>query len=183
MAILLTLVSVGAAYGVLVAVFQWGWLGALVTTDPQIDTITPPLVLAVAFGLSIDYQFFLLTRIREEYTSDGGPGSTARAIATGLTVNARIITGAALIMVVVFLAFVGAGAPSIQRIGLATAAAVAIDATIVRMVLLPALMTLLGRWNWWIPRWLDTRLPDIAIDRVTDEQLAAVLPGTPKRTA
>jgi len=156
-AVLMNLLSVAAAYGVLVAVFQWGWLEFLgLEPAPFVDTITPPLVLAIAFGLSMDYEVFLLTRIRERYAATG---DTRRAVAEGLAGSARTITSAALIMVAVFLAFMSAGLPSVQRLGLATAVAVAVDATIVRLVLVPAAMELLGAWNWWLPRPLARVLP------------------------
>ena len=136
-AVLMNVLSVGAAYGVLALVFG------------DVDTITPPLVLAVVFGLSMDYEVFLLTRIRERWLATG---DTQRAVAEGLATSARTITSAALIMVAVFLVFVGTGLPSIQQIGLGCAVAIAVDATLVRLVLVPAAMQLLGRWNWWLPR-------------------------------
>jgi uncharacterized membrane protein YdfJ with MMPL/SSD domain len=154
---LMTMLSVLAAYGVLVAVFQWGWLGFLgLPSAPYVDTITPPLVLVFAFGLSMDYEVFLLSRIRERYILTGNP---SRAVAEGLASSARTVTSAAAIMVAVFLAFVSVGLPSVQRLGVAMAVAIALDATVVRLVLLPAAMTLLGRWNWWLPRSLARALP------------------------
>jgi RND superfamily putative drug exporter len=155
-AICLNLLSVGAAYGALVAVCQWGWLGFLhLPRSPSIDTIVPPLVLVVAFGLSMDYEVFLLTRIRERYEQTG---DTAEAVRHALARSATPISSAALIMVAVFLAFVSSGMPTIQRLGFALAVAVALDATVVRLVLVPAAMTVLGRWNWWLPgplaRWM-----------------------------
>src|SRR3712207_1758984 len=124
-AVLMNVLSVGAAYGVLKLVFG------------DVDTIVPPLVLAVVFGLSMDYEVFLLTRIRERYLATG---DTERAVAEGLATSARTITSAALIMVAVFLVFVLTGLPSIQQIGLGNAVAIAVDATIVRLVLVPAAM-------------------------------------------
>jgi uncharacterized membrane protein YdfJ with MMPL/SSD domain len=160
-AVLMNVLSVAAAYGVMVAVFQWGWGSLLGLEETRaIDTVTPPLVLVIAFGLSMDYEVFLLSRIRERYAATG---DNRRAVAEGLASSARTITSAALIMVVVFLAFVSSGLPGIQRIGIAIAAAIALDATIVRLVLVPAAMELLGKWNWWMPRWLDRVLP--ATDR------------------
>jgi len=158
-AVLMNLLSVGAAYGVLVAVFQWGWADAVLGTNAEtgsIQTITPPLVLAVVFGLSMDYEVFLLSRIRERYDATG---DTRRAVAEGLATSARTITSAALIMVAVFAVFVSTGVPSIQQIGLGCAVAIAVDATVVRLVLVPAAMELLGRWNWWLPRRLARLLP------------------------
>jgi uncharacterized membrane protein YdfJ with MMPL/SSD domain len=156
-AVLMTMLSVLASYGVLVAVFQWGWLEVLgLHRAPYVDTITPPLVLVIAFGLSMDYEVFMLSRIRERYAETG---DTRQAVAEGLASSGRTITSAALIMVAVFLAFVTAGLPSVQRLGVATAAAIALDATLVRLMLVPAAMVLLGRWNWWLPRPLERILP------------------------
>ena len=143
-AVLMNLLSVGAAFGVLTLVFG------------EVDTLTPPLVLAVVFGLSMDYEVFLLTRIRERYEATG---DTRLAVAEGLAASARTITSAALIMVAVFAVFVLTGVPSIQQIGLGTAVAIALDATLVRLILVPATMELLGRWNWYLPRPLARLLP------------------------
>ena len=156
-AIAMNLLSVGAAYGVLVAVFQWGWLDWTGYSSPgHIDTIVPALVLAVTFGLSMDYEVFLLTRIRERYALHG---RNEDAVAEGLVGSARIITSAALVMVAVFGAFALAGAPSLRELGVGLAVAVGLDATIVRLVVVPATMRLLGDWNWWVPRPLAKLLP------------------------
>jgi uncharacterized membrane protein YdfJ with MMPL/SSD domain len=136
-AVAMNLLSVGAAFGVLTAVYG------------DLSTITPPLVLAVVFGLSMDYEVFLLSNIRERWRKTG---DTRTAVAEGLTASAKTITSAALIMVAVFTVFVFTGVPSVAEIGLGCAVAIAVDATIVRLVLVPALMELLGRWNWWLPR-------------------------------
>jgi uncharacterized membrane protein YdfJ with MMPL/SSD domain len=143
-AVLMNLLSVGASFGVLTLVFG------------EVDTLTPPLVLAVVFGLSMDYEVFLLTRIRERYEATG---DTRLAVAEGLAASARTITSAALIMVAVFAVFVATGVPSIQQIGLGTAVAIALDATLVRLILVPATMELLGKWNWYLPRPLARVLP------------------------
>jgi uncharacterized membrane protein YdfJ with MMPL/SSD domain len=143
-AVMMNLLSVGAAYGVLELVFG------------TVATLTLPLVLAVVFGLSMDYEVFLLSRIRERYAATG---DTTRAVAEGLAASARTITSAAVIMVAVFAIFVSVGVPSIQHIGLGCAVAIALDATIVRLVLVPAAMKLLGRWNWYLPRPLERMLP------------------------
>ena len=143
-AVLMNLLSVGAAFGVLTLVFG------------EVDTLTPPLVLAVVFGLSMDYEVFLLTRIRERYQATG---DTRTAVAEGLAASARTITSAALIMVAVFGVFVATGVPSIQQIGLGTAVAIALDATLVRLILVPATMELLGKWNWYLPSPLARVLP------------------------
>ncbi|HEV3407901.1 MAG TPA: MMPL family transporter [Gaiellaceae bacterium] len=149
-AVVMNLLSVGAAYGVLVAVFQWGWLDWTGYDSPgYLETIIPAIVLAVTFGLSMDYEVFLLTRIRERY---GVHGDNERAVAEGLASSARVITAAALIMAAVFGAFTIAGATSIKQLGVGLAVAILLDATVVRLVLVPATMRLLGDWNWWLPR-------------------------------
>ncbi len=156
-AVLMNLLSVGAAYGVLVAVFQWGWLDGLGYDSPgYVSTIVPALVLAVTFGLSMDYEVFLLTRIRERWLEHG---DNERAVAEGLVGSARIITSAAAVMVAVFAAFAVAGAPSLKELGVGLAAAIFLDATLVRLVIVPATMRLLGPWNWWLPRPLARLLP------------------------
>jgi RND superfamily putative drug exporter len=156
-AVVMNMLSVGAAYGVLVMVFQWGWLDWTGYDSPGfLDSIVPVLVLAVTFGLSMDYEVFLLTRIRERWLLHG---DNERAVAEGLVLSARIITSAALVMVAVFAAFVVAGAPSLKELGLGLAVAILLDATLVRLVIVPAAMRLLGRWNWWLPRPLARVLP------------------------
>jgi RND superfamily putative drug exporter len=162
-AILMNLLSIGAAYGVLVIVFQWGWLDGFLgfQSSGAIDTLTPPLVLAVVFGLSMDYEVFLLSRIRERYDAHG---DNRRAVAEGLSSSARTISSAALIMASVFAVFVLTGVPSIKELGVGNAVAIALDATLVRLILVPAAMQLMGRWNWWLPGWLDRILPDFNVE-------------------
>jgi RND superfamily putative drug exporter len=157
-AVLVNLLSVGAAYGVLVALFQWGWLDGITGYDSlgYINTMTPPFLLAIVFGLSMDYEVFLLTRIRERYDAHG---DNRRAVAEGLQASARTISSAALIMVAVFTAFAFTGVPSIKEIGVGLAVAIALDATLVRLVLVPATMEILGHWNWWLPGPLAKLLP------------------------
>jgi RND superfamily putative drug exporter len=156
-AVLMNLLSVGAAYGVLVAVFQWGWLDWTGYQSPgYVETIVPALVLAVTFGLSMDYEVFLLTRIRERWLEHG---DNERAVAEGLVRSARIITSAALVMVAVFFAFVVAGAPSLKELGTGLGVAILLDATLVRLLIVPAAMRLLGEWNWWMPGPLARRAP------------------------
>ncbi|MEU4356206.1 MMPL family transporter [Streptomyces virginiae] len=157
-AVLLNLLSIGAAYGIMVAVFQWGWGGALIGLEATVPIVSfiPMFLFAILFGLSMDYEVFLLSRIREEYLRTGDNGT---AIVEGVSRTARIITSAALIMVAVFLSFAVAEDPSTKMFGLGLATAIFIDATVVRMVLVPATMTLLGRTNWWLPKWLDRMLP------------------------
>ena len=162
-AIAMNLLSIGAAYGVLVIVFQWGWFDGFLGFESSgaIDTLTPPLVLAVVFGLSMDYEVFLLSRIRERYRATG---DNRRAVAEGLSTSARTISSAALIMTAVFSVFVLTGVPSIKELGLGNAVAIALDATLVRLILVPAAMQLMGKWNWWLPGWLDRLLPHIDIE-------------------
>lgn len=157
-AVLLNLLSIGAAYGIMVAVFQWGWGGALIGLEATVPIVSfiPMFLFAILFGLSMDYEVFLLSRVREEYLRTGDNGT---AIVEGVSGTARIITSAALIMVAVFLSFAVADDPSTKMFGLGLATAIFIDATVVRMVLVPATMTLLGRANWWLPKWLDRMLP------------------------
>ncbi|MER6631609.1 MMPL family transporter [Streptomyces sp. NPDC000987] len=157
-AVLLNLLSIGAAYGIMVAVFQWGWGGALIGLEATVPVVSfiPMFLFAILFGLSMDYEVFLLARVREEYVRTG---DNSRAIVEGVSGTARIITSAALIMVAVFLSFAVADDPSTKMFGLGLATAIFIDATVVRMVLVPATMTLLGRTNWWLPKWLERTLP------------------------
>jgi len=162
-AALLNLLSIGAAYGVLVKVFQWGWgkdLIGLETTVPIVSFI-PLFMFAVLFGLSMDYEVFLLSRVREEYLATG---NNEESVITGLAATARVITSAALIMICVFGGFVLGDDPTIKMMGLGLATAIFVDATIVRVILVPATMKLLGDANWWLPSWLDRRLPHLSID-------------------
>jgi RND superfamily putative drug exporter len=159
----MTLLSLGAAYGVIVAVFQRGWgmdLIGLQSTVPVIPFI-PMFMFAVLFGLSMDYEVFLLSRVREEYVRTGDSDA---AVIRGIASSARVITSAALIMICVFMGFVFDDDPASKMLGLGLATAVLVDATIVRMVLVPATMHLLGRANWWLPGWLDRLLPTVDVD-------------------
>jgi RND superfamily putative drug exporter len=162
-AVLMNLLSIGAAFGVLVAVFQWGWFDSLLGFESQgaLDTINVPLIFAVVFGLSMDYEVFLMSRIRERYMRHG---DNERAVAEGLSSSARTISSAALIMTAVFAVFVLTGVPSIKELGLGCAVAIALDATLVRLILVPAAMKLMGAWNWWMPSWLDRLLPDLSFE-------------------
>ncbi len=162
-AVLMNLLSIGAAFGVLVAVFQWGWLDGFLGFESQgaLDTINVPLIFAVVFGLSMDYEVFLMSRIRERYMLHG---DNERAVAEGLSSSARTISSAALIMTAVFGVFVLTGVPSIKELGLGCAVAIALDATLVRLILVPAAMKLMGTWNWWMPAWLDRALPDLSFE-------------------
>jgi uncharacterized membrane protein YdfJ with MMPL/SSD domain len=157
-AVLMNLLSVAAAYGVLVAVFQYGWLDGLLGYESlgYINSMTPPFLLAIVFGLSMDYEVFLLSRIRERYDATG---DTRTAVAQGLRASAATISSAALIMVAVFGVFASTGTPSIKEIGLGLSVAIALDATLVRLILVPATMEIMGRWNWWLPKPLARVLP------------------------
>jgi RND superfamily putative drug exporter len=163
-AALMTLLSIGAAYGVLVAVFQWGWGLSLIGVDQPVPimSVVPMLLFAVLFGLSMDYEVFLLSAVREEYATRrarsrpvGDPAAEAadhdarRAVVAGLAGTGRVITAAATIMAVVFLSFVGINDTMVKMIGIGLATAVVVDATVIRVVLAPAVLGLLGRWAWW----------------------------------
>jgi len=162
-AVLMNLLSIGAAFGVLVAIFQWGWLDSLLGFESlgALDTINVPLIFAIVFGLSMDYEVFLMSRIRERYMEHG---DNERAVAEGLASSARTISSAALIMSSVFAVFVLTGVPSIKELGLGCAVAIALDATLVRLILVPAAMKLFGDWNWWMPSWLDRLLPRLSFE-------------------
>jgi RND superfamily putative drug exporter len=162
-AVLMNLLSIGAAFGVLVAIFQWGWLDGFLGFESQgaLDTINIPLIFAIVFGLSMDYEVFLMSRIRERYMVHG---DNERAVSEGLSTSARTISSAALIMTSVFAVFVLTGVPSIKELGLGSAIAIALDATLVRLILVPAAMKLLGNWNWWMPSWLDRLIPDFSFE-------------------
>ncbi len=162
-AVIMNLLSIGAAYGIIVAIFQWGWASDLlgVARPGPIEAWIPMFLFAIVFGLSMDYEVFLLSRIKEEYDRTG---DNAEAVADGLAVTARVITAAALIMFCVFGAFVLGDDRALKLFGFGLAIAVLLDATVVRMVLVPATMELLGDRNWWIPAWLDRMLPDIDVE-------------------
>ena len=161
--VLMTVLSVAAAYGSLVVVFQWGWLEELgFRPISSLDSTIPPLVLAMTFGLSMDYEIFLLTRIRERFLQTN---NTRDAVAYGVSTSARTITSAALIMIAVFIGFAFAGMPLVAQLGVACAVAIAVDATVVRLVLVPALMAMFDEWNWWLPGWLDRILPSVDFEK------------------
>ncbi|HEX8074676.1 MAG TPA: MMPL family transporter, partial [Thermoleophilaceae bacterium] len=154
----MNLLSIGAAYGVVALVADGGWAGQLVGIDTPtpVPPFIPVMMFAIVFGLSMDYEVFLLTRIRERYDATG---DTTRAVSEGLARSARTISSAALIMVAVFAVFAGTGVPSVKEIGLGLSVAIALDATLVRLVLVPATMGIMGRWNWWLPKSLARVLP------------------------
>jgi RND superfamily putative drug exporter len=165
-AVVMNLLSIGAAYGVVVALFQWGWAGPLLNVEgAPIEPFLPMMLFAIVFGLSMDYEVFLLSRIREEWTRTG---DSRTSVADGLAVTAKVITAAALIMVFVFGSFLLENDRVIKLFGTGLATAVLLDATIVRMLLVPATMELLGDRNWWLPRWLDRLLPNIDVEGHAD---------------
>ena len=177
-AALMNLLSIGAAYGVVVAMFQWGWGNELIGLDQTvpINPFAPLMMFAILFGLSMDYEVFLLSRVREEYVRTGDSHSS---VVTGLSSTARVITSAALIMISVFGAFVLADDPTTKMFGIGLSVAVLLDATLVRMVLVPATMSLLGSANWWLPGWLDRILPHLDLEGGPKE--ADVIDITPAR--
>jgi putative drug exporter of the RND superfamily len=166
-AVVMNVLSIGAAYGIVVAVFQWGWAGSVLGIEGgPINPFIPMMLFAVVFGLSMDYEVFMLSRIREEYVRTG---DATTSVADGLAATAKVITAAAAIMVVVFGSFLLEDIREIKLFGLGLAVAVLLDATLVRMVVLPATMELLGERNWWIPRWLDRLLPHVEIERSVEQ--------------
>nr|BFE87549.1 hypothetical protein GCM10020093_101500 [Planobispora longispora] len=183
-AALMNLISLGAAFGALSLVFSLGLGSGLVGMDPPvgtddsylttlffsvpIDSYIPLMLFAVLFGLSMDYEVFLLTAVRQAYLKHG---DNSRAVAEGLGTTGRVITSAALIMVAVFVAFIAYPDPMVKIFGVGLAVAIAVDATIIRGFLVPATMVLLGRYNWWCPRWLDRILPDLSVEGHDEESM------------
>ncbi|MFJ3694971.1 MMPL family transporter [Streptomyces sp. NPDC090052] len=157
------LLSVVAALGAVVAVFQWGWLGSLfgVQQTGPIMSMMPIFMVGVVFGLAMDYEVFLVTRMREAYVHGESPG---QAVVTGFKHGARVVTAAAVIMIAVFSGFIGASDSMIKMIGFGLAIAVFFDAFVVRMAIVPAVLALLGRRAWWLPRWLDRALPNVDVE-------------------
>ncbi|MGA9597650.1 MAG: MMPL family transporter, partial [Acidimicrobiia bacterium] len=166
-AVIMNLLSIGASYGVVTAIFQWGWFGTVFGIEPApIEPFVPMMMFAILFGLSMDYEVFLLSRIREEYLKSG---DSRVSVADGLATTARVISAAAAIMVAVFASFIGESNRIIKLFGIGLASAVALDATVVRMLLVPATMELLGDANWWLPKWLARLLPRIAVEGPAEE--------------
>ncbi|MFD4325649.1 MMPL family transporter [Nocardioides sp. NPDC058538] len=166
-AVVLNLLSVGAAYGVLVMVFQWGWAAGLIGVESTVPIVSfiPLFMFAILFGLSMDYEVFLLSRVREQYRRHG---DNTRAVIEGIAGTGRTITAAALIMVAVFSGFVLGSDPVVKMMGVGLATAIFLDATVVRLILVPATMKLLGAANWWLPAWLDRLLPEL--DSASEEK-------------
>ena len=161
-AAIMNLLSIGASYGVLVAIFQWGWFSNIIGIEKgPIETFLPMMMFAILFGLSMDYEVFLISRVREEYMRTR---NNATAVSHGLAATARVITAAAAIMVAVFLTFVLGDERVIKEFGIGLATAIFVDATVVRLVLVPATMELLGDRNWWLPSWLDRIIPNVSLE-------------------
>jgi RND superfamily putative drug exporter len=162
-AAVMNLLSIGAAYGVLTAIFQWGWLHNLIGLDGAVPIVSyvPLFMFAVLFGLSMDYEVFLVSQIKEHADAGEDP---RRSVVSGLVTSGRVITAAATIMVFVFGSFVLNGDPTVKQFGIGLAVAVILDATVVRCLLVPARMVSLGKWNWYLPRWLGRILPHISIE-------------------
>jgi putative drug exporter of the RND superfamily len=161
-AVIMNMLSIAAAYGIVVALFQWGWLSDITDVQPApIEPWIPMMLFAIVFGLSMDYEVFLLSRVREEWKRTG---DSRTSVADGLAATAKVITAAAAIMVLVFGTFILEPERTVKLMGVGLASAILLDATIVRMLLVPATMELLGDRNWWLPRWLDRILPDLDVE-------------------
>jgi RND superfamily putative drug exporter len=174
-AAVMNILSIGAAFGILVAVFQWGYAGSIIginQTGP-VEAFLPVMLFAILFGLSMDYQVFLVTRIHEEYIKSG---DNKVAVRNGLAATGKTITAAALIMILVFGSFVFGGERVIKEFGIGLAAGILVDAVLIRMCVVPSVMMLLGKSNWWFPKGLDRLLPDLSVDV---EDLAATAAPTP----
>jgi RND superfamily putative drug exporter len=158
----MNLLSIGASLGIIVAIFQHGWLGGLFGVEPgPIDSFIPVMLFAIVFGLSMDYEVFLISRIHENWVHERDP---TRAVTNGLASTGRVITAAATIMVCVFLSFVLIDERTVKMFGLSLAGAVFLDAFVVRSLLVPATLELLGRATWFLPSWVERRLPHLAIE-------------------
>ena len=162
-AAVMNLLSIGAAFGILVAVFQWGWVGAVfqVNRAGPIEAFLPVMLFAILFGLSMDYEVFLISRIQEEYLKSG---DNRTAVRNGLAATGKTITAAALIMILVFGSFILGGERVIKEFGLGLAAGILMDALLIRMAIVPSLMFLFGKANWWFPGWLDRALPRLSVE-------------------
>jgi RND superfamily putative drug exporter len=161
-AALMNLLAAGASFGVVVAVFQWGWGGSLLNVGSgPIESFLPVIMIAILFGLSMDYQVFLVSRMHEEWVHTG---DNKHSVLRGQADTGRVITAAALIMISVFVAFVFGGERVIAEFGIGLGAAVFLDAFILRTILVPAMMHLFGNANWWLPTWLDRKMPHLAVE-------------------
>jgi len=167
----MNLLSIGASYGVVTAIFQWGWGAGALGLDHALPVSSwiPILMFAVLFGLSMDYEVFLLSRVREDWLATGDAHDS---VVRGLSSTGRVISAAAAIMVAVFLGFASEVDVVVKQLGVGMAVAIALDATLVRMVLVPATMSMLGRWNWWMPAWLDRLLPHVRVEEEAPTRVA-----------
>ena len=176
----MNLISVAASYGVVTAVFQLGWGSSLIGLDHSIPIVSfvPLLMFAILFGLSMDYEVFLMTQIKEHYVEYGDP---RRAVVEGLANTGRVITSAAGIMVCVFASFILSGDPVVKEFGVGLAVAIAIDSTVVRCLLVPAVMELMGKWAWWMPKWLDRLICPTSASRARSTSRRVTPPWPPRR--
>jgi RND superfamily putative drug exporter len=179
-AAVLNLFSIGAAYGIVVAVFQWGWGRSVlgVSEDVPVEAYVPMIMFAIVFGLSMDYEVFLLSRVKEAWDRNRDHG---KAVALGLATTGRVISCAALIMIAVFLSFVTSNQVVIKQLSIGLAASILIDATIVRLLLVPAVTYLFGTASWWLPRWLDWLLPHVDVEGAPEPAAAADEVSEPAR--
>jgi RND superfamily putative drug exporter len=167
----MNLFAAGASFGIVVAMFQWGWGQKLLNIGSgPIEAFLPVIMLAILFGLSMDYQVFLVSRMHEEWLHSK---NNEEAVTVGQAETGRIITSAAIIMITVFSSFVFGGEKVIKEFGIGLASAVFIDAFVLRTILVPALMHLFGKSNWWIPGWLDKSLPHLSVDTAEEEEFLA----------
>ncbi len=174
-AAVMNLLSIGASLGVIVAIFQWGWLGGLVGVQQgPIESFIPVMLFAIVFGLSMDYEVFLVSRIHERWTHTR---ENSRAVAEGLALTGRVVTAAAAIMVCVFLSFMLGEDRIIKEFGLSLASAVFLDALVVRCLLLPATLDIIGRITWALPAWLDRLLPRLNVEGTRHRERAAANDG------
>ena len=175
-AAVMNLLSIGAALGMLVAVFQWGDLGGIIglTGTGPVEAFLPVMLFAILFGLSMDYQVFLVSRMHEEYIKSGGNNRVA--VRNGLAATGKTITAAALIMILVFGSFILGGNRVIKEFGIGLAGGVLVDAVLIRMAIVPSIMMMFGKANWWIPKWLDRVLPKVSVDA---DDLASQMPEDP----
>jgi RND superfamily putative drug exporter len=172
----MNLLSIGAAFGLVVAVFQWGYAGSLIGlngTSP-VEAFLPVMLFAILFGLSMDYQVFLVSRIHEEYVKSG---DNRIAVHNGLAATGKTITAAALIMILVFGSFILGGQLIIKEFGIGLAGGILVDAVFIRMAVVPSLMMMLGKANWWVPKWLDRILPHLSVE--AEDLSATVAPSIP----
>jgi RND superfamily putative drug exporter len=175
-AAVMNLLSIGAAFGILVAVYEWGYAGALfgINRTGPVESFIPVMLFAILFGLSMDYQVFLVTRMHEEYLKSG---DNRIAVRNGLAATGKTITAAALIMILVFGSFVLGGQVVIKEFGIGLAGGILVDAVFIRMAVVPSLMMLLGKANWWFPKGLDRLLPRVSVE-ADDPAAALAVPAT-----